>query len=292
MKSMTGYGYAEYGCENFTLTLEMKSYNNRYLDISYNAPQALSLYEMEVTDRIKKVCARGHVDTVFKLRTLKQLSVVNVDTDAASSYAQAACRVAQICKSEGLDVSFSLSDVLNQEGVLTDIRQETSDTYKEAVESCLATALAALDSSRRREGEATRADLEKMINGIEKSLNSVRSHAGELESQIKNGLKKRIEEMLGDKDYDENRILTEVAVMLMKYTVNEEISRLDTHIREFRRLLSLDEAVGKRADFLCQEMNREINTIGSKSQMVEVSLAVVEMKDCLENIREQVRNIE
>lgn len=289
---MTGYGYAEYGCENFTLTLEMKSYNNRYLDISYNAPSALSSFETEVTDRIKEICARGHVDVSFKLRTLKQMAVVSVDEDAASSYAKAASRVAQICKAEGLDASFSLSDVLNQEGVLTDIRQETADTYKDAVQSCLSTALAALDQSRRREGDATRADLEKMIDGIEKSLNSVRSHAAELENQIKCGLKKRIDEMLGDKDYDENRVLTEVAVLLMKYTVNEEISRLDTHIKEFRRLLGLDEAVGKRADFLCQEMNREINTIGSKSQMVEVSLAVVDMKDCLENIREQVRNIE
>ena len=289
---MTGYGYAEYGCENFTLTLEMKSYNNRYLDISYNAPSALSSFETEVTDRIKEICARGHVDVSFKLRTLKQMAVVSVDEDAASSYAKAASRVAQICKAEGLDASFSLSDVLNQEGVLTDIRQETADTYKDAVQSCLSTALAALDQSRRREGSATRADLEKMINGIEKSLNSVRSHAAELENQIKCGLKKRIDEMLGDKDYDENRVLTEVAVLLMKYTVNEEISRLDIHIKEFRRLLGLDEAVGKRADFLCQEMNREINTIGSKSQMVEVSLAVVDMKDCLENIREQVRNIE
>lgn len=292
MKSMTGYGYAEYGCENFTLTLEMKSYNNRYLDISFNAPSALSSFETEVTDRIKEICARGHVDVSFKLRTLKQMAVVSVDEDAASSYARAASRVAQICKAEGLDASFSLSDVLNQEGVLTDIRQETADTYKDAVQSCLSTVLAALDQSRRREGDATRADLEKMINGIEKSLNSVRSHAAELENQIKCGLKKRIDEMLGDKDYDENRVLTEVAVLLMKYTVNEEISRLDTHIKEFRRLLGLDEAVGKRADFLCQEMNREINTIGSKSQMVEVSLAVVDMKDCLENIREQVRNIE
>lgn len=292
MKSMTGYGYAEYGCENFTLTLEMKSYNNRYLDISFNAPSALSSFEMEVTDRIKEICARGHVDVSFKLRTLKQMAVVSVDEDAASSYAEAASRVAQICKAEGLDVSFSLSDVLNRDGVLNDIRQETADTYKDAVKSCLSTALDALDQSRRREGDATRADLEKMIDGIEKSLNSVRSHAAELENQIKCGLKKRIDEMLGDKDYDENRVLTEVAVLLMKYTVNEEISRLGTHIMEFRRLLGLDEAVGKRADFLCQEMNREINTIGSKSQMVEVSLAVVDMKDCLENIREQVRNIE
>lgn len=292
MKSMTGYGYAEYGCENFILTLEIKSYNNRYLDISFNAPQALSSFEMEVTEKIKQICSRGHLDVVFKLRTLKQMALVNVDEDAAASYAEAAAEVARICSSKGLDARFSLSDVLNREGVLNDIRQETAQTYRTAVESCLFTALESLEASRIREGQVTKADLEKMVDGIENSLNSVKAHASELEDMIKTGLKKRIEEMLGDKDYDENRILTEVAVMLMKYTVNEEITRLGAHISEFRRLLDLDEAVGKRADFLCQEMNREINTIGSKSQMVEVSLAVVNMKDCLENIREQVRNIE
>lgn len=292
MNSMTGYGYAEYGCENFILTLEIKSYNNRFLEVSFNAPQALSSFEIEVTDRVKEVCARGHVDVMFKIKTLKQMSVVNVDEDAAALYAQAASRVAQICKAEGLDAGFSLSNVLDKAGVLNEIRQENANTYKDAVDSCLSSALSALAATRSREGDATHADLVKMVEGIEKSLNIVISHVGELEYHLKNGLKKRIEEMLGDKDYDENRVLTEVAVMLMRYTVNEEIIRLGAHIKEFRRLLDLEEPVGKRMDFLCQEMNREINTIGSKSQMISVSLAVVDMKDCLENIREQVRNVE
>jgi uncharacterized protein (TIGR00255 family) len=98
--------------------------------------------------------------------------------------------------------------------------------------------------------------------------------------------------MLADQNYDENRILSEIAVMLVKYSVNEEIKRLAVHLKEFFNLLEQDEPVGKRLDFLCQEMHREINTIGSKSQMVEMNLQVVRMKDGLENIREQIRNIE
>ncbi len=109
---------------------------------------------------------------------------------------------------------------------------------------------------------------------------------------IKENLLSRIKEMLGDANYDDNRILTEVAVMLNRFTINEEVVRLSTHIAEFHKLLESNDAVGKRLDFLSQEMNREINTIGSKSQIVEVNLQVVNMKDCLENIREQVRNIE
>ena len=113
-----------------------------------------------------------------------------------------------------------------------------------------------------------------------------------LEKMIRDNLTERLNEMLGDKNYDENRILTEVAVMLNRYTINEEVVRLGAHIAEFNKLLKSSEPVGKRLDFLCQEMNREINTIGSKSQIVEVNFEVVNMKDALENIREQIRNIE
>ena len=146
--------------------------------------------------------------------------------------------------------------------------------------------------AKAREGEATRRDLTAMIDSLEASLEVVKANVSTLETMIRQNLETRIREMLGDSSYDENRILTEVAVMLNRYTINEETVRLSTHIAEFRKLLASDDAVGKRMDFLSQEMNREINTIGSKSQMVEVNMQVVNMKDCLENIREQVRNIE
>ena len=148
------------------------------------------------------------------------------------------------------------------------------------------------EESKIREGLVTKKDLSSMIDGIEKSLENVKANADGLEEMIKTNLIQRINEMLSDKEYDESRVLTEVAVMLMRYTINEETVRLGAHIAEFRRLLESSEAVGKRMDFLCQEMNREINTIGSKSQMVNINFEVVNMKDCLENIREQVRNIE
>jgi len=181
---------------------------------------------------------------------------------------------------------------MGREGVLVPVRMETDDTYKDAVFGCLDSALKALCESRAREGLATKENLGNLINSISSNLNQVEDHASELEGIIKTNLTSRIEEMLGDSGYDQNRILTEVAVMLMRYTINEEVVRLKTHIKEFNKLLESPEAVGKKLDFLCQEMNREINTIGSKSQIVEINLAVVEMKDSLENIREQIRNVE
>jgi len=292
MKSMTGYGYSETDNGDFILTLEIKAYNNRFLDISFNAPPLLSCFEQDVCNRIKSVVARGHLDVGFRLRTLRQDCEINVDDRTASAYALAAGKVSEICAAQGLAVKVLLSDILDKEGVLTSIRHEEGSTYSNAVAECLDQALDMLEKGRVREGKATRSNLGSLIGGISKSLDIVESRALELEQGIKTGLKAKMDEMLHNAQYDENRILSEVAVMLMRYTINEEISRLRTHIDEFHRLLDQDGPVGKRMDFLCQEMNREINTIGSKSQIVRINLAVVDMKDCLENIREQVRNVE
>lgn len=292
MNSMTGYGYSEYSNSDYILTLEIKSYNNRYLDISFSCPSVLSPFEIEVTEKIKKAVSRGHLDVSYHLKTLKQDCKISVDPEMASSYIDAAIQVRDVCIKKGLSPEVKLSDILERDGVLTQVRMETEDTYKDAVFGCLDSALNSLITSRAREGQATKDNLKNLIDGISKNLDTVESHASELENQIKTNLTARIEEMLGDSGYDKNRILTEVAVMLMRYTINEEVVRLRTHIKEFNKLLESSEAVGKKLDFLCQEMNREINTIGSKSQIVEINLSVVEMKDSLENIREQIRNVE
>lgn len=292
MKSMTGFGYAEYENEEFLMTMELKSYNNRFLEISYNAPSVLSSYEQEITDTVKKYAQRGHIDLSVKIKRKKGNFDINVDESVADAYAKAALKVKQICTDNNLNVEVRLADILNGDGVISAINSDGLDMYREALENCSASVMKQFAEAKSREGLATHDDLKSKIDSIEKSLSVISKNADSLEQMIKENLKKRIEEMLGDQDYDENRILTEVAVMLVRYTVNEEIVRLTAHIKEFCRLLESDEAVGKRMDFLCQEMNREINTIGSKSQIVEMNFEVVNMKDCLENIREQIRNIE
>lgn len=292
MKSMTGYGYAEFECEEFLMTMELKSYNNRFLEISYAAPSYLSAYEQEITQIIKNHAQRGHIDFSVKVKSKKSNYEVSVDEFAADAYAKAAVRILKICRENNLDVNARLSDVMNADGVLSSLNADGIEKYRSALDSCSKSVLEQFVQAKEREGLATHDDLKAKIDSIEKSLCIIRENAGTLENMIKDNLVKRINEMLGNQDYDENRILTEVAVMLVRYTVNEEIVRLSAHIAEFRRLLESEEAVGKRLDFLCQEMNREINTIGSKSQIVEMNFEVVNMKDCLENIREQIRNIE
>lgn len=292
MKSMTAYGYAEYQTDSYILTMELKSYNNRYLEISYNAPVVLSPYEAELTETIKKYAQRGHIDVSVRIKNLKSNAQVQLDENLTSSYLDAIHAVQRLAQEKGVQVVVNMTDIISQDGVLNSIKADEIEAYREGLDYCCSSVMQQFQEAKRREGEATCRDLTAMIDSLEASLQVVKANVGQLDEMIKTNLVNRIHEMLGDEKYDDNRILTEVAVMLNRFTINEETVRLATHIAEFRKLLASTEAVGKRMDFLSQEMNREINTIGSKSQMVAVNLQVVNMKDCLENIREQVRNIE
>ncbi|MBR2281507.1 MAG: YicC family protein [Spirochaetales bacterium] len=290
MKSMTAYGYGEFQNENYVMVMELKSYNNRYLEISFNAPPYLSAYENVITSLIKEHAQRGHIDISIRVKNIRSNVEVSVDTDVANAYIKAIKEVYNLAQE--LKPRFNMGDILSQDGVLSSIRTDGIEAYQEGLDHCTEIVLKQFDDAKAREGLVTRNDLTVKIDAIAHSLEVVRSNVDGLEEMIRRNLTDRIHEMLGDQHYDENRILTEVAVMLNRYTINEEVVRLGAHIAEFRKLLGSEEAVGKRMDFLCQEMNREINTIGSKSQMVQVNLEVVNMKDSLENIREQIRNIE
>lgn len=289
MKSMTGYGSGEALCADFQMVVEVKSYNNRYLDIQHMIPSYLSAFEMEIDDKVKKVCNRGHVEVSVKVKILKNDISLDVDTEAVQKYSAA---YKKIIINSGYSLTPQLSDYLGVEGLLSSISERNSEKYRSLLFTCLDKALAQFEKSKVREGEQTRTDLREKAEELKKGLAVVKDHAAELETLIRTNLTQRFKDMLGDSNYDENRILQEVALMLVKQSINEEIKRLGIHLAEFDTLLLSNNPVGKRMDFLCQEINREINTIGSKSQIAELNLQVVRMKDSLENIREQIRNIE
>ncbi len=289
MNSMTGYGFAESMGEQFQLAIELKSYNNRYLDINHTIPYVLSPFEIEIDKKIAAVAKRGHVELAIRLKNLVSDVQVVVDPQAVKRYTEAFQTISALSQKA---LKPQLSDYLACEGVLTNLKTGDSEQYREVLFSTLDRALMQFAESKKREGLSTKADLAKLGSGISDGLSVVQKHADELEQMVKDTLRSRFAELLSDQNYDENRILQEVAVMLVKYSVHEEIKRLAIHLKEYFALLERDEPVGKRLDFLCQEMNREINTIGSKSQMVELNIQVVKMKDGLENIREQIRNIE
>lgn len=289
MKSMTGYGAAETLTDSFQLTVEIKSYNNRYLDIINTMPYYLSSFEAEIKNSVKKVAKRGHVEVSIRMKMLKSNVKVIVDKDLTEHYSQA---FAQIISASNNEITPKLSDYLAIDGLLSTVNDSDVEKYRKPLFDSLDKALIQLKESKDREGLSTLNDLVESQEKIEFSLSKVESRADELESLVTSNIRARFEDLLGDQNYDENKVLQEVAAMLVKVTINEEIKRLHIHLSEFKKLVNIDQPVGKRLDFLCQEMNREINTIGSKSQIAELNLEVVQMKDSLENIREQVRNVE
>ena len=288
MKSMTGYGHSIYKSSDYILEVELKSYNNRYLDISHTINPLLSSYETYVDDEIKKTVSRGHLDVSLKLRTLSMPSELVLDENLLTQYKNSIERISTLTGAALPDAGFYTT----LEGVISNTRTVDQDYYKEGVESATREALAMLDENKKREGEGTKKDLEKLGAKFKASLEIILSKKDEMEEYFKKILLEKYEELLGEKGKDDPRFLSEVAALLVKYSINEECSRLKVHLSEYDKLLESDESVGKKLDFLCQEMNREINTTASKSQMVEINLEVVKMKDALEDIREQARNIE
>ena len=288
MKSMTGYGHSIYKSSDYILEVEIKSYNNRYLDISHTINPLLSSYETYVDEEIKKTVSRGHLDVSLKLKTLSMPSELVLDENLLMQYKNSIERISSLTGAALPDAGFYTT----LEGVISNTRTVDQDYYKEGVESAVREALAMLLENKKREGEGTKKDLEKLGAKFKASLEIILSKKDEMEEYFKKILLEKYEELLGEKGKDDPRFLSEVAALLVKYSINEECSRLKVHLSEYDKLLESDESVGKKLDFLCQEMNREINTTASKSQMVEINLEVVKMKDALEDIREQARNIE
>ncbi|MDR1972056.1 MAG: YicC family protein [Treponema sp.] len=288
MKSMTGYAYREQQKNNYSLSVELRGYNNRFLEINTSLPPYLSPLEQRIRRLVAGTCVRGKVEVIVRCREPNAPFAVTVNHGAAAAYGEAVKSLAKILQ---INEKPDIGTIIGLEGVLEIERPRDEDRYWEHLEPLLAGALEIFDAERLREGQHTREHILSQIAAIEVSLEQVNDHAGEAEAAIKENLHSRFKELLGDK-IDENRILAETAVLLMKYTIAEEISRLRSHLAEFRAETERNPSPGKKLDFLCQEINREINTIGSKTPQIEVSRAVVDMKNALENVREQLRNVE
>ena len=287
MKSMTGYGHAFCRTDEYAIECEIKGYNSRHLDIVHNISQSLSAYESLVDEKIKERASRGRVEVMLKLIVVKSDVRFSIDEGLLESYKEAYERIASLADTP----SPVLSDYASVDGIIVKVNNADSSRYEESVRSVLEEALDAFSSGKDREGEGTRKDLERLGDRFASSLEKIKEHSAELESHYKALLIEKYEELTGNKA-DDSAFMTELGAILVRYSINEEVSRLTVHIAEYRKLIASSDPVGKKLDFLCQEMQRECNTIASKSQLVEINLLVVSMKDDVENIREQIRNIE
>jgi uncharacterized protein (TIGR00255 family) len=288
MKSMTCYAFRESSSGNITVSAEIKGYNSRFLDLSIYLPSWLSSLEIRARENLSSRFARGKLEVSIRVKESNAPAAVSVDENAALFYMTAIRKLAETLK---LQEKPSLAMILQLEGVLKIEAERDAEKYWAHIEPALTMAADQAETERIREGKYTKENILSHIVLLEDSVNIISSHVPELEASIKENLRARFMELLGDR-IDENRILAETAVLLMKYTISEELSRLSAHLTEFRLEIERNPSPGKKLDFLSQEINREVNTIGSKTPLLEVSMAVVEMKNALENIREQLRNVE
>jgi uncharacterized protein (TIGR00255 family) len=288
MISMTGFSCREKAGSDFSFAIEIKGLNSRFLEINVNLPPWLSVLEPKIRECISQECGRGKVDVYLRVKDNDTPISVTVNTEAARAYQEA---IADLASALNIREEPSLSLLLGMEGVIQTEKNRDSLQYWQEIEPVLKEALQDFVQEKLREGECTRDDILKSIGRIDKSLEVVASFTDVLEGSIKSNIKARFAELVGEA-IDENRVLTETAALLVKCTIAEEIARLKSHLAEFRAETERNPRAGKKLDFLCQEINREVNTIGSKSSILEVSREVVEMKEALENVREQLRNVE
>ena len=289
MNSMTGYGYKEAIVENTQISVEIKSVNNRFLDLNVNIPSFLNPLESKIRKIISEKIIRGKVDVTIRVKDMNSTAKVSADPQAAIMYRDAISKINEAlgCKSE--DIPLSL--IINQDGVLTITHEYDAQSYWIKIQGVFDEVFEQYIKDRFREGENLKKDLLAKLDVLDKCAAFFKEWQPKMEEKFKEQITNRFTELLGD-NVDQNRIMTEVAAMMVKYTINEEIIRLHSHLSAMRKEFEENPVPGKRIDFICQEANREINTIGSKNQFTEVGEMVINAKDALENIREQSKNVE
>lgn len=289
MNSMTGYGYKETVVDGTQVSVEIRSVNSRFMDLNVNIPSYLNSLEARIRSLVTESIARGKIDLSIRVRDLNSTATVTADPKAAKMYYDA---ITQIADAIGLQKeNIPLSLVVGQEGVLNVSHDYDAEVYWNKINGILGEVLAQFVSDRKREGENLKSDLLAKLDVLDSCAAFFKEWQPKMEEKFRAQIEGRFKELLGD-HADENRIMEETAAMLVKYTINEEIIRLASHLKALRKEFLENPVPGKRIDFICQEANREINTIGSKNQFTEVGAMVIKAKDALENIREQSKNVE
>lgn len=288
MTSMTGYSYVETSTETSTVSVEIKSVNSRFLDLTINLPPYLNQLESSFRAIISEKVVRGKIDVYIRVKETESDIEIAADTNAAKAYLDA---IKKIADATGYSSDIPLSLIISQPGVLNTNQNYDVEKYGQMISPVLKEALDKFCADRKREGENLKKDLLSKLSKLEECAAFFKEWQPKMETNFKEQITAKFKELLADQ-VDENRIMTETAAMLVKYTINEEIVRLHSHLAAMKTEIENNPAPGKKLDFLCQEANREINTIGSKNQFAEVGAMVISSKDSLENIREQAKNVE
>ena len=291
IRSMTGYGREQRIIGEREITVEIRSVNHRYFEFSARVPRIYGYIEEKLKAMLKENISRGKVEVNVQLNMLGGKSVnVTVDMDTAYEYIKA---LREANEELALEDDLTLSRLMKFPDIFTVQKQEDDEEqiWKD-ISSVVSAALERFVSMRETEGASLKEDILSKLVNIEGYLEKVEAAAPQTAVRYREKLMARLREILEDKNVDEQRVITEAAVFAEKIAIDEETVRLRSHISQFRTLLDSDVPIGRKLDFLVQEVNREINTIGSKAQDVEITKCVVEMKSETEKIREQIQNIE
>lgn len=292
IRSMTGYGKGEYENELYRFTVEIKSVNHRYGDVLVKLPRHISYLEDTIKKRVKESLKRGKIDIYINLEYIKESAIdVKVDIPLALSYKEA---LEDLVKNLKLEEEIKLDDILTMDEIVrTERRELDEDLLEECLMNALDMAIENILQMRLKEGQELKEDLLLKLDLIQDMLELVDERAPLVVEEYRDKLRERISELLDDSlEIDEDCLSIEVAIFADKCSIDEEIVRLRSHIKQFKSILEEDNPVGRKLDFLVQEFNREINTIGSKANDMEISKYVVDLKAEVEKIREQIQNIE
>ncbi len=291
IRSMTGYGAAEEILNGRDIRVEIKSVNHRYFEYSARVPRSCGFVEEKMKRLLSDGISRGKVEVGVTLQTVEGLNEeISVNKDVVKSYVDA---LRSIKDEFGLADDLTLSAVAKFPDAFTVVKEETDEEALWVdIESVAKKALEAFVKMRETEGERMKADVLEKADGIEKMVAVVEERSPETVNEYRERLLAKMEEVLENSQIDKTRIVQEAAIYADKVAVDEETVRLRSHLAQLRKILDMDEPVGRKLDFLIQEVNREANTIGSKCSDVEIAQVVVNIKSEIEKIREQIQNIE
>ena len=291
IKSMTGYGRAQQLVDGMNITVEIKSVNHRYFEFSSKLPRSYGFLDEKLKSFFNGKLTRGKMECYVQIEAVEEPdTVISLNHSLVKGYLDA---YKELAETYGLENNIKVSDISRVSDIFT-VRKQATDEEKiwNAVCVVAQSALEGFVAMREREGERLKADVLSRLDEIISNVEFIEARSPETVKEYNEKLLGRLKELLADTHIEEQRILTEAAIFADKIAVAEETVRLRSHISQLRSFLDQSDAVGKKMDFLVQEMNREANTIGSKAQDVEIARRVVSIKAEIEKIREQIQNIE
>ena len=290
MKSMTGFGRASLESNGKNYIIEIKTVNNKYSDITVKSPKRLSFMEDKIRKQIANRITRGKVEVSVSFFDFSNKSKnVVLNKEIAKEYIK---QLREIADENNLSENISVVEIAKLPDILNSIDSDNDEEIASEALQCLNMALDSLIEMRKAEGENIKQDLLVKIERVQNLVDKIAENSKGIVEEYVSKLEKRVKEILKTDVVDENRIAQEAVIYADKTSIEEELTRLNSHIVQFKELVNSDGPVGKKLDFMIQEMNRETNTIGSKAGSGEITKAVIDLKVELEDIREQIQNIE